>query len=83
MCAAYVAAAHLPFKPNIFTHTHTHNIMQLLPVSAFRGEGEGNEPPLSREQLRERRQTVGLPGDGFLVANLNRPFKVEPGIFGV
>lgn len=56
--------------------------LQLLPVSAFRGEGDGNEPILGDAERRAIRQKNGLPSDGFLAANLNRPFKVEPRIFG-
>jgi hypothetical protein len=33
-----------------YTHTYIHtHIIQLLPVSAFRGEGEGNEPLLTHD----------------------------------
>mmetsp|Transcript_64394 Transcript_64394/g.158462 ORF Transcript_64394/g.158462 Transcript_64394/m.158462 type:complete len:654 (+) Transcript_64394:101-2062(+) len=56
--------------------------LQLLPVSAFRGEGDGDEPILDDSERRAVRLKVGLPTDCFVAANLNRPFKVEPRIFG-
>jgi predicted O-linked N-acetylglucosamine transferase (SPINDLY family) len=58
--------------------------MQLLPVSAFRGEGDGSEQILEGVEKAQQRAKLGLPAPpAFVAANLNRPFKLEPGIFNV
>ena len=56
--------------------------LQLLPVSAFRGEGEGSEAVLEGDAKSAQRRALGLPAPpAFITANLNRPFKLEPKIF--
>ena len=57
--------------------------LQMLPVSAFRGEGDGTEEILEGHDKALQRALLGLPPPPvFIVANLNRPFKLEPRIFG-
>jgi protein O-GlcNAc transferase len=56
--------------------------LQLLPVSAFRGEGTGREVVLEGSAKAAQRRRLGLPAPpAFVAANLNRPYKLEPRIF--
>ncbi len=50
-------------------------------VSAFRGEGSGTEGVMTAEERAEARRGLGLPVEGVVAANLNRPFKLEPRLF--